>query len=460
MAGVTGAIIGSKSIRTRSEQAVALDFNISASEDIDPSKIGQVVLNFEKFELTPQYIDQSNNPATVTVQISMDGGTNTSREEKVKLVNGETKSLASLAKFNNIETSVNTDKKILQGSVNIEVDIGDFLESYSQSFEIRSPDLPQSEGAEVSNLQLNNKTYQLYAFKSDGAFTVNTERDVDLLIVGGGGGGGGRHGSGGGAGGLVFIPDHKLSADKYDVKVGSGGTGGAGDESAGGKGGNSSFNSITAIGGGGGHARNFLAEDSGQGGSGCGGVEKNVPVEGAAGVQPNQNGLAGDYGFGNDGGDGAADGRPYAHGGGGGAGEVGGDGEATGDQSPGEGGDGLSGVTSNIGPYSNNYNFAEVFGTSYGEEKNGEVYFAGGGGGGSHDPRPSTFKNFGGLGGGGAGGQEDYSNDTDSGEFGDDGENGQANTGGGGGGGSTNSGPGGGGGNGGSGIVLIRVGPI
>jgi hypothetical protein len=301
---------------------------------------------------------------------------------------------------------------------------------------------------------------EVVAFEQTGQHTWEVPagvEEVDVLVVGGGGGGGGRHGSGGGAGGLVFVPGFNATpGSEVSLKVGAGGAGGAGTESAGGKGGKCYFGELEALGGGGGFARNYLSEDSGEGGSGAGGAEKDVPVQGADGLQESLSGLSGTYGFGHDGGDGAADGSPYAHGGGGGAGEPGGDGEVSGDQSPGLGGDGIYRVTGNMGPYEKTYNFAEVYGTGYGEEINGNIYFAGGGGGGSHDPRPAEFKNDGGLGGGGSGGREPYSTNTDSGGLGDDGEDGMANTGGGGGGGSTDSGEGGGGGDGGSGIVLIR----
>lgn len=454
---VAGVATASGSMIRSSDKTVGLDFKISGSEDIDPSKVDQVVLNFDKLEVKTQYVDSSENPAEIKVNLSIEDGKDKTKKENIELVNGKIQDLSKSSNLDRIKTDINTNKKRIDGYVDVQINIGNISDSYSQSFSIKSPGLPDSEGAEVSELSLSDGKYQLYAYKSDGKFITDKETDVDVLVVGGGGGGGGRHGSGGGAGGLVFVPNYTVSKGEFNVTVGDGGVGGAGTESEGGKGGNSSFDSITAVGGGGGHSRNNLAEDAGEGGSGCGGVEKNVPVQGANGVQPNQTGVSGDYGFGNDGGDGATDGSPYAHGGGGGAGEEGGNGELNGDQSPGEGGDGLSGVTSTIGPYSQNYDFANMFGTQYGEESSGEVYFAGGGGGGSHDPRPSAFKNFGGLGGGGAGGQEPYSDQTDSGSYGDDGENGKPNTGGGGGGGSTDSGSGGGGGNGGSGIVLIRV---
>ena len=246
--------------------------------------------------------------------------------------------------------------------------------------------------------------------------------EADVFIVAGGGSGGypqgSNYGGGGGAGGLVWVQNISIaSATSYSIVVGAGGsaktTGGNGN-----KGSNSSAFGLTAIGGGGGGAQQYSSSSAAQdGGSGGGG---GYPSGGAGaagqGIQPDQIGNAGIYGFGNDGG--AGNTNPNGGGGGGGAGSA-----------------GLSGNTSTPPNGGSGQNFSSQFGTTYGESG----WFAGGGGGSNQAGYPTPS---GGQGGGGRG--TVYNTMTSL--------AGTANTGGGGGAGSA----GGASKAGGSGIVIIR----
>ncbi len=233
---------------------------------------------------------------------------------------------------------------------------------------------------------------------------------LEILIIAGGGGAGGIIGGGGGAGGYIHNTGFTPTMKTYNLTIGNGGTGGAGYNLAnqqGTAGQDSVFDTLTAIGGGGG-AGWTSGDASTQGGSGGGGTrgDVNPPSNGTAGQ-----GNAGGVGNSNRGG------------GGGGATEAGEDGGVT---TLGGGGDG--------------YDASEIFGTTYGEDG----WFAGGGAGGVRSGHGSG--NVGGKGGGG-----DSTTTTIK------GEDAQANTGGGGGAagynGSSNNQMGG---NGGSGIILIR----
>ncbi len=233
---------------------------------------------------------------------------------------------------------------------------------------------------------------------------------VDVLVIGGGGGGG-RHAGGGGAGGLVFRKGESIGG-KLTVRVGAGGTGAGTDLEPGNNGTKSIFGKIIAFGGGGGGSETFIPPYIG--GSGGGGA---ISTNGASGIEGQGNkGGAGEYhaSFGN-----------RAGGGGGGAGENGHDGVSN---NGGNGGNGLKEVT--IG--TTTYNFADLFGTTYGidEDSDGNRWFAGGGGGYNLN-NPNS-----GVGGKGGGGTNT--------------DNGVANTGSGGAGGAGYDGTGG------SGIVLVR----
>ena len=235
--------------------------------------------------------------------------------------------------------------------------------------------------------------YVIHTFTSTGTFTVlDPELTVEYLIVGGGGAGGQDFAGGGGGGG--FLTGHlKLNAQSYTATVGAGATRptSSGQNK---QGSNSSFASLTAVGGGGGTG-SAVGENTGRdGGSGGGG---SLTYRAGTGI----------IGQGHQGGTNTSSTGPS---GGGGAG---GEGGATGIGGPGRG----SSITGTLS------------------------YYAGGGGGGTSTT--GTSATAGGLGGGGAGSVA-YQDST---------QNGGTNTGGGGGG---YYGSWGGAGNGGSGIVVVR----
>jgi len=266
--------------------------------------------------------------------------------------------------------------------------------------------------------------YRYHEFTSSGDFVVSTEiTGVDYIVVAAGGGGGGW-GGGGGAGGLISQTSQTLSAATYPIVLGAGGygTGVAGGYRTdayyvGSDGGDTTFNSLTAIGGGGGGKYDGGVGRAGGSGGGGGGSSVTT-LYGVAGG-------AGTSGQGNNGGRGGGVNTYHnGQGGGGGAGAIGGESAGYG-ASGGAGGAGL----------------APTGFSSFGDSG----YFAGGGGG-HTDRRNGAAVSTGGAGGGGNGGG--YQPDTSA-------QNGDANTGGGGGGsyGRNSSSVSG---HGGSGTVIIR----
>ena len=254
-------------------------------------------------------------------------------------------------------------------------------------------------------------TYWIHTFTSSGTFTPTAPITCDYLVVAGGGGGGRYKAGGGGAGGLrstvtatggggaLETPLSLSSNTAYTVTVGAGGQGGinAGSGAQNGvNGSNSTFATITSLGGGyGGGAFSSSNSPGNTGGSGGGGGANNLDAGGAG--TANQ-GFAGATAVSGQGG------------GGGGAGEAGNT------DGSGQGGDGVA---------------VAITGTL--------ITYAGGGGGGGN-----SGSKAGGEGGGGAGG------DTNNAVVG------TVNTGGGGGGGAGDNGGEYAGRAGGSGIVVIR----
>lgn len=145
-------------------------------------------------------------------------------------------------------------------------------------------------------------------FKTVGTYSIDVlaSGKVDVLVVAGGGATGRGSGSSskrnpgaGGAGGLIFREGLAVSKGVITVTVGDGGAPGA-TENPGNNGDDSAFGSLVAKGGGagGGH----YVRDGLDGGSGGGaGVYESTLGSGGDGIQPDQSGDSGTYGFGNDG---------------------------------------------------------------------------------------------------------------------------------------------------------------
>jgi hypothetical protein len=144
------------------------------------------------------------------------------------------------------------------------------------------------------------------------------------LIVAGGGGGAGDNAGGGGAGGLLSGTAALTSGTNYPVVIGAGGSSGSSARPSTGMtaGANSTFYSLTAVGGGTSTGFTGGATTGGSGGSG-GGAGAPAPSSASTGGTATS-------GQGNAGGSGATNSSYYVGGGGGGAGAAGGNGASSG----------------------------------------------------------------------------------------------------------------------------------
>jgi hypothetical protein len=264
------------------------------------------------------------------------------------------------------------------------------------------------------------KAPSVTSYTSTGAFSYSVPAGVSavrVLVVAGGGGTNNNNSGGGGAGGMI-------DATSFPVTPGGtvpGTVGGGGSQNPGNPGQNSTFGSLTAIGGGGGTNWTEGAGDAGGSGGGAGG-NPGSPFPGGAAQQPGQPGQSGTQGYGSAGGPGGSGpGGDTGGGGGGGAAQAGQSATQYWFGPGGRGGAGGNGRQSSI--------------------TGSQVYYAGGGGGGGGGAFAPQGSAPGGQGGGGNG---------NSGPGRTDDNPGTANTGGGGGGGDDA-----GGSDGGSGIVVV-----
>lgn len=257
----------------------------------------------------------------------------------------------------------------------------------------------------TGGIEITYGNRKIHIFETTANFTVtqgSTTEQLDVFVLGGGAGGGngyGGIGGGGGGSGGYRLTQQLISAGVYPAGIGSGGLGSPANtpDTNGTNGQNSTFNGLTAVGGGGG---NTVDNPTSNSGGSAGGAAWNGVSGSATSGQGNIGGICT---------------RPTSiyGGGGGGADQPGTDSVPTGG---GNGGDGI--LTAIAGVL---------------------AYYGGGGGGGGYD---SVSQGFGGLGGGGRGGLGPSH----------PGANGVANMGAGGGGGIENDGPGG---DGSEGIVVV-----
>jgi hypothetical protein len=282
---------------------------------------------------------------------------------------------------------------------------------------IKAQVTPGTAKATGGTITYDQSGYVYHTFTSTGTFTPSQALTCDYLVVAGGGGGGssGTQGGGGGAGGLRStvgltgggsLPESRISvaATAYTITVGAGG--GADTNGV-----DSTFSTVTSVGGGkGGHYSSTTGGNGGSGGGAGAGASGGTGGTGTAnqgfagGTSPGVNGN-------------------HRSGGGGGAGAVG----VNAGTNAGAGGAGIS-IPELAAP------------TSTGSS----LTYAGGGGGAAQSDT-ATY----GVGGTGGGGRGGFSNS--GGSVQQDGVNGTANTGSGGGGRAAT-----GVGSGASGIVIIR----
>ena len=162
-----------------------------------------------------------------------------------------------------------------------------------------------------------------HVFTTPADFDVTQiDKEIEVLVVAGGGGGGSAYYSGGGGSGGVVHGTFVNGASSTPVTVGAAGQyGGPALSDKGDNGGNSTFGTVTAIGGGGGGS--YSTTSVSKAGGSSGGMSGYNPAAAPA-VTPQP--VPGDWtAYGNVGGAGAA----YGSGGGGGAGGVGEDGSSS-----------------------------------------------------------------------------------------------------------------------------------
>ena len=149
------------------------------------------------------------------------------------------------------------------------------------------------------DLVTTSGSYKIHTFTTVGTSSfvvssVGAVTSVECLLVAGGGGGGYGSGGGGGAGGVIYSSSYSISAGSYNVVIGDGGLGNTGSSvpTSINDGKNSTFATLTALGGGGGGGNGGSTRLANNGGSG-GGLGHSTGTVGT-GLQPSS--TSGGYG--------------------------------------------------------------------------------------------------------------------------------------------------------------------
>ena len=130
------AILSATGVGNLQKPAFGLEFKLSSVPDRRPSSVQSVLVDFAKFELTPQYVDDSKE-ATVDINVDVDGHTGEA-SKTVDVTNGESVTSEAIGSETPIKVDgVSTSENSISGKINIVVrhsSVG--RKEYNQSFVI------------------------------------------------------------------------------------------------------------------------------------------------------------------------------------------------------------------------------------------------------------------------------------------------------------------------------------
>lgn len=137
LASGTGVLGGTGLSSVLQRPSVAVNFNIVQVDNVNPSNADSVLVDFQNFELLPKYIDETSEPATVSIKLSVENHDSKTVSVDVPFVNGEVVDKSDLKSAVPItKNSLNSDKNELDGQVKIKVDHPSISDSFTREFKI------------------------------------------------------------------------------------------------------------------------------------------------------------------------------------------------------------------------------------------------------------------------------------------------------------------------------------
>jgi hypothetical protein len=184
-----GAIFTGISTSSLHNPVIGINFEISGPQNKDPSKVNSIIVEFDKLELTPKYIDDDKD-VTVSSSLELDGH-KTKEEINTQVKNGETKDISeALGSMFLDGVSLNSDYN--KGKVTVNVEHPDISqESYEQSFDIPDErvifldDYQGSKGTKLGSDYLisqgirrpRNTDTETFNFQENGGSSMNMKHD-------------------------------------------------------------------------------------------------------------------------------------------------------------------------------------------------------------------------------------------------------------------------------------------
>lgn len=158
LASGASVIAGSATIGSISKPVVGLTFELSAVPNYDATDVNSLLVQFDKFVITPAYLDESDQ-IEFTVELTSDS--NTVREQtKVNFTNGSKLDASKIwdqQNFSILMDGISNSKDELSGSVKITVNHSDIPEeTYSDSFDI-SNNSPTADISSVNQVDVDQQ---------------------------------------------------------------------------------------------------------------------------------------------------------------------------------------------------------------------------------------------------------------------------------------------------------------
>lgn len=170
IASGTSVLTGGIGISQIHRPAIGIDFRIETTKK-EPKKVDSLLLDFDKLEITPRYLDESEN---ITVQAELDVDNyqpETSDKLNFSVENGKTEQLSKEIDPVLVE-GIDTDSSIY-GTVTVSVVHPDIDDSYSRRFNVTDTSLSTL----VDSYEDGNLSE--YNIESDGSWSITSNEPID-----------------------------------------------------------------------------------------------------------------------------------------------------------------------------------------------------------------------------------------------------------------------------------------
>lgn len=178
-----GAILTGGTIGGIGRPTVGVEIEISSVTDISPNSLTSVLVELDRVQLVPKYLDDSRG-LDITAEVDLgDGDTGTKTAENVTFTNGENINIVKIQRRSDTDISnivvenLNKSGSTVHGTLNIQVSHPELKESYNQIFYI------SNETTIVDNFESQNLSAWTNQGVSDGSISSDSAEGSYSLVV-------------------------------------------------------------------------------------------------------------------------------------------------------------------------------------------------------------------------------------------------------------------------------------